>query len=155
MTSVVRPGLEAELPHAGHLPAARSWLRGRGTTAVWVRLVQVGLAALAAVVYVFNLTVSGYANTYYAAAALAASKSWSAWFFGSFDAANFITIDKPPFALWIIGLSVRLFGLSSWSILLPQALAGMATVVLLFLTVRRTFGPAAATIAAVVMALTP
>ena len=110
---------------------------------------------LAAALYLINLTVSGYANTYYAAAALAASKSWSAWFFGSFDAANFITIDKPPLALWVIGLSVRVFGLSSWSILLPQALAGVATVVLLWLTVRRTFGPAAATIAAVVMALTP
>jgi 4-amino-4-deoxy-L-arabinose transferase-like glycosyltransferase len=155
MTSVVRPGLEAELPHAGRLPAVRSWLRGRGETAAWVRPVQVGLAALAAVVYLFNLTLSGYANTYYSAAALAASKSWSAWFFGSFDAANFITVDKPPLATMLMGLSVRLFGLSSWSILLPEALAGVATVALLFVVVRHSFGPIAAAIAGLVMILTP
>ncbi|HXX62048.1 MAG TPA: glycosyltransferase family 39 protein [Candidatus Sulfotelmatobacter sp.] len=140
-------------------PAILAWLRqiARGRTAdpFWARPALAGSALLAAALYVINLTVSGYANTYYAAAALAASKSWSAWFFGSFDAANFITIDKPPLALWVMGLSVRLFGLSSWSILLPQALAGVATVVLLWLAVRRSFGPAAATIAAVVMALTP
>ena len=116
-------------------PAILAWLRqiARGRTAdpFWARPALAGSALLAAALYLINLTVSGYANTYYAAAALAASKSWSAWFFGSFDAANFITIDKPPLALWVIGLSVRLFGLSSWSVLLPQALAGVATVVLL------------------------
>ena len=140
-------------------PAVLAWLRqvarGRAADPFWARPALAGSALLAAALYLLNLTVSGYANTYYAAAALAASKSWSAWFFGSFDAANFITIDKPPLALWVIGLSVRVFGLSSWSILLPQALAGVATVVLLWLAVRRSFGPAAATIAAVVMALTP
>jgi 4-amino-4-deoxy-L-arabinose transferase-like glycosyltransferase len=120
-----------------------------------VRPVQVALAALAAVVYLFNLTISGYANTYYSAAALAASKSWSAWFFGSFDAANFITVDKPPLATMLMGLSVRLFGLSSWSILLPEALAGVATVALLFVVVRHSFGPIAALIASLVMILTP
>jgi len=56
-----------------------------------------------------------------------ASQSWSAWFFGSFDAANFITVDKPPLSTMVMGLSVRIFGLSSWSILLPEALAGVAT----------------------------
>ncbi len=155
MTSVVRPGLEAELPQGGPLPAARSWLRARAGTAAWVRPVQAALAALAAVVYLFNLTISGYANTYYSAAALAASKSWSAWFFGSFDAANFITVDKPPLATMLMGLSVRLFGLSSWSILLPEALAGVATVALLFVVVRHSFGPVAALIAGLVMILTP
>jgi 4-amino-4-deoxy-L-arabinose transferase-like glycosyltransferase len=140
-------------------PAVLAWLRqlvrGRTAEPFWARPALAGSALLAAALYLINLTVSGYANTYYAAAALAASKSWSAWFFGSLDAANFITIDKPPLGLWVIGLSVRLFGLSSWSILVPQAMAGVATVVLLWLAVRRTFGPAAATIAAVVMALTP
>ena len=76
------------------------------------------MVALAAVLYNVNLTVSGYANTYYAMAAQAASQSWSAWFLGSLDASNFITIDKPPLATMVIGLKVRLFGLSSWSILL-------------------------------------
>ncbi len=134
--------------------------RVRGTAALeagarWVGPAFVGVVALAAIVFLWDLMISGYANTYYSAAAVAASKSWSAFFFGSFDAANFITVDKPPVALWLMGLSVRLFGLSSWSILLPQALAGVATVAVLFVAVRRSFGPAAATIAGVVMALTP
>jgi 4-amino-4-deoxy-L-arabinose transferase-like glycosyltransferase len=155
VTSATRPGLEAELPRVGRLPGERSWLRGRSDSAAWVRPAQVSVAALAAIVYLVNLTISGYANTYYSAAALAASKSWSAWFFGSFDAANFITVDKPPLATMLMGLSVRLFGLSSWSILLPEALAGVATVALLFVVVRHSFGPVAATVAGLVMALTP
>ncbi len=121
----------------------------------WEWLAFSGTAALAAVLYLWNLTVSGYANAYYSAAALAASKSWSAFFFGSFDAANFITVDKPPASIWLMGLSVRLFGLSPLSILLPQALAGVATVAILFVAVRHSFGGTAATIAAVAMALTP
>jgi 4-amino-4-deoxy-L-arabinose transferase-like glycosyltransferase len=111
--------------------------------------------ALVAVLYLWNLTVSGYANTYYSAAALSASKSWSAWFFGSFDAANFITVDKPPLSTMVMGLSVRIFGLSSWTILAPEALAGVATVGVLFVAVKRSFDPVAALIAAIVMALTP
>src|SRR6185295_15647475 len=121
----------------------------------WTAIAQLGVAGLAALVSLVNLTVSGYANTYYSAAALAGSQSWSAWFFGSIDASNFITVDKPPLAVMLMGLSVRVFGLSSWSILLPEALLGVASVLLLFSLVRRTFGPAAALIAATVMALTP
>ena len=155
MTTAVSPRLG--LPETGadaRNPLARAIL-GPLDQAAWVRPAFLGVTLLAAVVYLWGLTVSGYANTYYSAAALAASQSWSAWFFGSFDAANFITVDKPPLGTMIMGLSVRLFGLSSWSILLPQVLAGVATVALLFWTVRRQFGPVAATIAGVVMALTP
>jgi 4-amino-4-deoxy-L-arabinose transferase-like glycosyltransferase len=133
----------------------RGLVRGNSDEAAWVRPAFAGVLAIAAVLYVWNLTVSGYANTYYSAAALAGSQSWSAWFFGSFDSANFITVDKPPLGTMLMGLSVRLFGMSSWSILLPEALTGVATVGVLFLTVKRSFGAAAATIAAVVMALTP
>jgi 4-amino-4-deoxy-L-arabinose transferase-like glycosyltransferase len=118
-------------------------------------LALAAVTGVAAFLYLWNLTVSGYANAYYSAAALAASQSWSAWFFGSFDANNFITVDKPPLSTMLMGLSVRLFGLSSWSVLLPEALAGVATVGALFMVVRRSFGTAAATIAALVMALTP
>jgi 4-amino-4-deoxy-L-arabinose transferase-like glycosyltransferase len=153
------PGLiERRIAPSGGRSAAQHLarlLRGRVDEAAWVRPVHLAVTALAGMLYLVNLTVSGYANTYYSAAALAASQSWSAWFFGSFDPANFITVDKPPLATMVMGLSVRLFGLSSWSILLPQALAGVATVAVLFVIVRRSFGPAAATIAAVVMALTP
>jgi 4-amino-4-deoxy-L-arabinose transferase-like glycosyltransferase len=121
----------------------------------WVRPAFLGVTLVAAVLYLVNLTVSGFANTYYSAAALAASQSWSAWFFGSFDPANFITVDKPPLATMLMGLSVRLFGLNSWSILAPEALCGVATIAVLFLLVKRQFGPVAAVIAGLVAALTP
>jgi 4-amino-4-deoxy-L-arabinose transferase-like glycosyltransferase len=143
------------MPRFRPIAGLRSLVRGNADEATWVRPALAGVLALAAVLYIWNLTVSGYANTYYSAAALSASQSWSAWFFGSFDAANFITVDKPPLSTMVMGLSVRLFGLSSLSILLPEALAGVATVGVLFVAVKRSFGPAAATIAAVVMALTP
>lgn len=98
----------------------------------WVRPALAAVTALAAFLYFWHLSINGYANTYYSAAALAASESWKAWFFGSFDAGSFITVDKPPLSTMLMGLSVRLFGLSSFSILAPQALAGVATVVVLF-----------------------
>jgi 4-amino-4-deoxy-L-arabinose transferase-like glycosyltransferase len=155
MTTISHPGIGSDTarPRLGALVGRL--LRGRADDAAWVRPAHLSVSLLAAALYLVNLTVSGFANTYYSAAALAASKSWSAWFFGSFDAANFITIDKPPLGTMLMGLSVRLFGLSSWSILLPEALAGVATVALLFVVVRRSFGPVAAVIAALVMALTP
>ncbi|HEX7472591.1 MAG TPA: glycosyltransferase family 39 protein, partial [Candidatus Limnocylindrales bacterium] len=159
MTSITHPHAGPAASPTGLLPrfggAVRGLVRGRLIDAAWVRPAQLGVMALAAFVYLVNLTVSGFANTYYSAAALAASQSWTAWFFGSIDSANFITVDKPPLATMVMGLSVRLFGLSSWSVLLPEALAGVATVAVLFVIVRRSFGPAAAVIAGVVMALTP
>jgi 4-amino-4-deoxy-L-arabinose transferase-like glycosyltransferase len=152
MTAIARP---AFAPRLRPVEALRSLARGSIEEAAWVRPALLGVLALTAVLYLWNLTVSGYANTYYSAAALSASRSWSAWFFGSFDAANFITVDKPPLSTMLMGLSVRIFGLSSWAILAPEALAGVATVGVLFAAVKRSFGPAAALIAAVVMALTP
>ncbi|QCO97004.1 glycosyltransferase family 39 protein [Arthrobacter sp. 24S4-2] len=116
------------------------------------------------ILYLWNLGASGWANAFYSAAAQAGSQDWTAWFFGSSDAANSITVDKPPAALWITGLSVRLFGLNSWSILVPQALMGVATVWLVYLAVRRAAVPAtgdgllahrAGLLAGAVMALTP
>jgi 4-amino-4-deoxy-L-arabinose transferase-like glycosyltransferase len=152
MTTIARP---ASLPRLRPIEGLRGLVRGSTDEAVWIRPALAGVLLLAAVLYIWNLTVSGYANTYYSAAALAASQSWSAWFFGSFDANNFITVDKPPLGTMLMGLSVRLFGLSSWSVLLPEALAGVATVGVLWVAVKHSFGAAAATIAAVVMALTP
>jgi 4-amino-4-deoxy-L-arabinose transferase-like glycosyltransferase len=113
------------------------------------------LAAVSGLLYLVNLTVSGYANTYYAMAAQAASQSWSALFFGALDSQGFITIDKPPLATWIMGLSVRVLGLSSWSILFPEALLGIGSVLVLYLAVRRSFGSTAALIAGAVMAVMP
>ena len=99
-------------------------------------LVLLGTAAL----YIIGLGASGYANSFYSAAAQAGSTSWEALFFGSLDAGNSITVDKPPAAMWIMGLSVRIFGLSSWSILVPEALLGVASVATLYFAVRRSLG---------------
>ena len=91
----------------------------------WTRPALAVLLAGTAVLYFWGLGESGWANSFYSAAAQAGSESWKAFFFGSSDAANSITVDKPPLALWPMALSVKLFGLSSWSILAPQALAGV------------------------------
>jgi 4-amino-4-deoxy-L-arabinose transferase-like glycosyltransferase len=130
-------------------------VRGRTGDPAWARPSLLGLLAATALLYLWALSASGWANDFYSAAAQAASQSWKAFFFGSSDASNFITIDKPPAALWVMGLSARLFGVSSWSLLAPQALMGVATVALLYGCVRRWFGPAAGLLAGAVMALTP
>jgi 4-amino-4-deoxy-L-arabinose transferase-like glycosyltransferase len=120
------------------------------------RLALIGLLGATALLYLWGLGESGWGNSFYAAAAQAGSESWKAFFFGSSDAANSITVDKTPLSLWSMALSVRLFGLSSWSILVPQALEGVAAVWLLHATVRRTTGSAGAgLLAGAVLALTP
>ena len=119
------------------------------------RLALPGLAAFAAALYLVNLTVSGWANSYYALAAQAASQSWSALFFGSLDASSFITLDKPPLAILPMAISVKLLGLSSFALLLPEALLGVGTVVVLYLAVRRWFGETAAWLSGLVAAITP
>jgi 4-amino-4-deoxy-L-arabinose transferase-like glycosyltransferase len=111
--------------------------------------------ALTALLYLWDLTRNGWANDFYAAAVQAGTKSWKAFFFGSFDSSNFITVDKTPASLWVMELSGRIFGFSQWSMLVPQALEGVASVGLLYAAVRRWFGPAAGLIAGVVLALTP
>ena len=105
--------------------------------------------------YLWDLTRNGWANDFYAAAVQAGVKSWKAFFFGSFDSSNFITVDKTPASLWVMELSGRVFGFSQWSMLVPQALEGVASVALLYAAVRRWSGPAAGLIAGLVLALTP
>lgn len=154
-----------------HPPALRGLLVHRGRPNVQPdpaafrrRLELAAVLVGTAVLYLWNLGASGWANAFYSAAAQAGSQDWTAWFFGSSDAANSITVDKPPAALWITGLSVRIFGLSSWSILVPQALMGVGTAWLLYLAVRRAAAPAtgdagsahrAGLLSAAVLALTP
>jgi 4-amino-4-deoxy-L-arabinose transferase-like glycosyltransferase len=121
----------------------------------WVRPALLALLLAAALLYLWGLSASGWANAFYSAAAQAGGQSWKAWFFGSSDPANSITVDKPPAALWVTGLAVRLFGLSPWSILVPQALMGIASVGALYATVRRVSGPAAGLLAGGLLALTP
>ncbi|WP_127357206.1 ArnT family glycosyltransferase, partial [Actinacidiphila soli] len=126
-------------------PRAPRWAR----PALWAVLV------LAAALYVWNLSSIGNANSFYAASVLSGTQSWKALFFGSLDAGNFITVDKPPLAEWVMGLSCRVFGFGTWQMMLPVAAAGVASVGLLYTMVRRSFGYVAATIAALVLALTP
>jgi 4-amino-4-deoxy-L-arabinose transferase-like glycosyltransferase len=139
-------------PPAPTVPASRRrrLIRGRPDDPAWVLLlVATGF------LYLWGLGRSGWGNSFYSAAVQAGTKSWKAFFFGSSDASNFITVDKPPAFLWVMEISARLFGVNSWSILAPQALEGVATVGLIFATVRRWFSPAAALIAGVVVAVTP
>jgi 4-amino-4-deoxy-L-arabinose transferase-like glycosyltransferase len=118
------------------------------------RVALTALLAATAVLYIWGLSRSGWANAFYSAAAQAGGEL-KAWFFGSSDAANAITVDKTPAALWVTGLSVRIFGLSSWSVLVPQALMGVASVGLLYAAVKRVAGPGAGLIAGAALALTP
>jgi 4-amino-4-deoxy-L-arabinose transferase-like glycosyltransferase len=132
----------------------RVW-RGPQDDPQWARPALLGLLLATSSLYFWNLTASGYANSFYSAAAQAGSRSWEAFFYGSSDAANAITVDKPPASLWFMALSVRLFGLSSFAILLPQVLMGVATVGVLHATVKRQFGAAAGLVAGGILALTP
>ena len=128
--------LERPLPAPAPGRLARL-VRGRADDPAWPRPALLGLLAATALLYLWALSASGWANDFYSAAAQAASQSWKGFFFGSSDASNFITVDKPPAALWVMGLSARLFGVNSWSLLAPEALMGVATVGLLYATVRR------------------
>ncbi|MEU9185426.1 glycosyltransferase family 39 protein [Streptomyces sp. NPDC048484] len=136
-------------------PFARRLWRGRPEDNRWVRPAFLGTLLLIGALYTWNLTASGYANSFYSAAAQAGSQSWKAFFFGSLDSANAITVDKPPASLWPMALSVRLFGLNSFAILFPQVLMAVATAGVLYGAVRRRFTVAAGFITMAVFALTP
>jgi 4-amino-4-deoxy-L-arabinose transferase-like glycosyltransferase len=121
----------------------------------WVRPSAAGLLVVAALTYLWNLTNSGYGNAFYAAAVQSGTKNWTALLFASLDPSNAITVDKPPAAFWIPALLGRVFGFSSLTMLLPQAVMGIASVGMLYLAVKRVSGPAAGLIAGAVLAATP
>ena len=123
-TTFPRPGSAGRRQDA-RADCARSFAAGP-TDPAWARPALIALLAATAVAYLWNLTASGYANSFYAAAVQAGTKSWKAFFFGSLDSSNFITVDKPPASLWVMALSGRLFGFSSGSMLVPQVLEGVA-----------------------------
>ncbi|MGA7434289.1 MAG: glycosyltransferase family 39 protein, partial [Solirubrobacterales bacterium] len=148
-TTVVR-----SRPGAGLKSAVRRFT-GKITSVVRDRPEVVGLILLAAILNIWALNQNGWANEYYSAAVQSMSGSWHNFFYGSFDAAGVMTVDKPPLALWVQALSVRMFGFSSWSILLPQALMGVASTVLVYDLVRRVFGRLSGSVAGLVFALTP
>ncbi len=120
----------------------------------WSSPALLAILALAAVLYSWNLSGAGL-NSFYSAAVLSGTESWKAWFFGSLDAGNFLTVDKPPLALMVMGLSCRVFGYGTWQMMLPLVTAALATIWILHSSVKRVWGHGAATVAALVLALTP
>ncbi len=121
----------------------------------WERPALLGLIGVAAVIFLVDLGVDGWANPFYSAAVQAGSTNLESFFFGSSDAANSITVDKPPASLWLMAISVRLFGLSPFAILLPDALMGIATTVVVYAIVRRRFPAQVALLAGFTFAVTP
>lgn len=120
----------------------------------WSLPALIAILILAAVLYSWNLSGSSL-NSFYSAAVLSGTQSWKAWFFGSLDAGNFLTVDKPPFALMVMGLSCRVFGYGTWQMMLPMILVALATIWIVHSSVKRVWGHGAATVAALVLALTP
>ena len=131
-----------------------SWWR-RPSRPAWSVPARASIFLLAAVLYVWDLSKIGMGNTFYAAAVKSGTERWKAFFFGSLDPGSFITVDKPPAALWVMELSGRVFGFSTWSMLLPEAVAGVVTVMVLYHLVRRWAGEPAAVLAALALTLTP
>src|SRR3954451_299403 len=135
----------------GGRPGARGRLRARSLPRPELGLLVVVSGAL----YLWALSRNGWANTYYAGAVRAMASSWHAFLYGSLDSSGVMTVDKPPLALWVEALSVRVLGWHSLSMLVPQALMGMASVALVYDLTRRRFGRAAGFVAGAVLALTP
>jgi 4-amino-4-deoxy-L-arabinose transferase-like glycosyltransferase len=138
-------------------PASRLLLRRPALTAAlsWPRLALFLVLALSAGLELIGLQDEGYGNTYYAAGVKSMLASWHNFFFVSFDAGGFVSLDKPPLGFWIETASARLFGFSGLSILAPEAVAGVLSVLLLYYLVSRLYGAPAGLIAALVLAVTP
>ena len=136
-------------PHHTVFSPLRSLLSG------WYGRALCGVLLLSLFLNFFQLGRTGYSNLYYAAAVRSMLISWHNFFFVSFDPNGFVTVDKPPLDLWVQALSAKMFGFSAWSLLLPQALAGVLAVALLAHLVRRSAGPLAGLVAGLTLALMP
>ncbi|MFD3311080.1 ArnT family glycosyltransferase [Streptomyces sp. NPDC058694] len=120
----------------------------------WSLPALVAIMVLAGVLYSWNFSSSSL-NSFYSAAVFSGTQSWKAWFFGSLDAGNFMTVDKPPFVLMVMGLSCRVFGYGTWQMMLPLVASALGTIWILHASVKRVWGHGAAAVAALVLALTP
>lgn len=125
------------------------------TTPIIQKFIVGFLLLVTGVTYLYGAAQNGMGNSYYAAAVQAATKNFTAWLFGSLDAANFVSVDKPPLATMMMGLSARIFGFSNFSMMLPSVLAGVGTVYLVYRIIKRYFGFKSGMIAGVVLAITP
>jgi 4-amino-4-deoxy-L-arabinose transferase-like glycosyltransferase len=116
----------------------------------------IGVILILSVVLNFaNLGIEGYANTYYSAGVKSMMLNFKNFFFVSSDPSGFVTIDKPPVGFWLQTISAKIFGFSGWSVILPQALAGVISVWIIYYLVKRSFGTFAALVAALCLAVTP
>ncbi|MGW8874305.1 ArnT family glycosyltransferase [Streptomyces mirabilis] len=138
----------------GFVARGRRLFTGPAEDPRWTRPALWAILLAATALYAWNITsISG--NSFYNAAVYSGTKSWKAFFFGALDSGSFITVDKPPFALWVMGLSARAFGFGTWQLALPMVAVGTGSVALIHRMVKRDFGPVAATVAASALALTP
>ena len=155
MTITEAPVRGATVPTEPAPPAWQRWVYGPPDQPRWARPGLWALLLTAAFLYLWGLSRNGWGNDFYAAAVQSGTKSWKALLFGSLDPGNSITVDKPPAAMWVMALSGRLFGFGSLSMLVPEALMGVASVALVYAAVRRWSGPAAGLLAGGALALTP
>ncbi|MCI2170707.1 ArnT family glycosyltransferase [Schleiferilactobacillus perolens] len=126
-------------------------VKKRWSMDIWL----IAILILAAFLYGWNIWQAGNANDYYTAAIVSMTKSWHNFWYGAFDPAGFITVDKPPVALWFMAISAKIFGVHGWSVVLPSILFGIGSVYLLYAMVKRPFGAWAGRLAALIMTLTP
>ncbi len=115
----------------------------------------IGIALLAAFLNIFNIWQEQYANAYYTAAVTSMLQSWHNFFYASLDPAGYVTVDKPPVTFWVQTVFAYIFGVHGWSVILPQALAGVGSVLLMYILVKPTFGKTAAWLASLIIACTP
>jgi 4-amino-4-deoxy-L-arabinose transferase-like glycosyltransferase len=118
-------------------------------------VILIGIALLSAFLNIYNIWKETYANAYYTSAVTSMLQSWHNFFFASFDPAGFITVDKPPVTFWVQTIFAYIFGVHGWSVILPQALAGVGSVLLIYALVKPNFGKTAARFASLIMACTP
>ena len=157
MADSVRLSAVADSPpmRSGRYERAVMLVRGRPEEPWWSRPGLIAVSVLAGGLVFWALTTNGYNNIWYADGALAASKSWKSFVDNSADLSNLVSLDKGPLPDWMMGLSGRIFGFSSWSMLLPDALCGILAVIVLHDAVRRTLGHRAALATALMLALSP
>jgi 4-amino-4-deoxy-L-arabinose transferase-like glycosyltransferase len=113
------------------------------------------VAAIAVLARSWQLSQNDFGRQYYAAGVRSMLESWHNFFFNAFDPAGFVSIDKPPVAIWLQVASAKLLGFSALSILLAQVMAGLAAILLVYVLVRKYWGGMAGTIAALSLALSP
>lgn len=143
------------ISESSYLPVEHTSQRNNNVTTLWHRLALALILMVSAFLNLIRLDQNGYGNTYYAAAVKSMLMNWHNFFFLSFDPGGFVSIDKPPLGFWLQAGSAWLFGFIGWSLLLPQALAGIGSVALLYVLVRRAFGPTVGVLAALALAITP